>query len=836
MLGAAVALACVAWFACASADGLPADPGASTHVLIGMLPGTGFEVTCDDSLLSDEPVPSDDLGLVWFTIDRRLHGAPSTVCIRVPAPPVITGQHVADLADTFAVIQWQTDRIAVSQVEFGPTAAYGQATPLSQHYTKNHSVTVGNLAPQAVYHYRAVSVDAFGHRTVAADGTLTTLEARPRMFDVAGQAMSPSTIRVSWRTTKPGDTRVEYGPDASYGGWSLLDPALTLEHAVVLEGLAQYTEYHFRAWSADEHGLSVNSGDRTATTPPQELQVLHVAVADTNSVTATIEWTTSNPATSLVEYGATGAYGHATAHDAELLTEHLVVLDDLTPDMLYHFRVRSTDEYAQEVSSPDATFETHPLGFPEALVIYVAGMSSLDWNSATVRWLTNLPANSTVEYGPTAAYGWTVSESSYGVRHEVVIPDLEENSLYHYRVVSTTEAGTTAATVDATFRTLPRPLEIVDLSVTGVTQTSFTVEWTTTRPATAQIEYGMTDLYGSITPVTPELSTQHSVTVPGLSPETEYHFRALSEDGALHQGSSPDSTVRTLPDGSSFMIEDIAVTDLGPSYATISWRTNRSASSVVEYGTTSSYGQTTALPDLVTEHAVALTGLAENTLYHYRVRSETGAGAEATSEDRTFSTPEVTDLMPPGTPNGLAAHSRPGGVTLTWEPNSEQDLAAYAVIRRSESEDAFREIARVPAHETRYTDGDAIPGLVYEYAVAAVDGSGNESGACAAVRAVAAADAAGGLWVFPNPARDAVSIRFAVVGQVTREGVPFAVAVHDAGGRLVKTVARGEADAGYGTVSWDVTDSAGRRVPSGVYFCTASFPSGECRTKVMIVR
>ena len=90
-------------------------------------------------------------------------------------------------------------------------------------------------------------------------------------------------------------------------------PRSRLEHAVVLEGLTPYTQYHFRAWSTDEYGRPANSGDRVATTQPPELQLLHVAVADTNSVTATIAWTTSNPATSLVEYGFTDAYGRDDA-------------------------------------------------------------------------------------------------------------------------------------------------------------------------------------------------------------------------------------------------------------------------------------------------------------------------------------------------------------------------------------------------------------------------------------------------------------------------------------------------------------------------------------------
>jgi len=501
---------------------------------------------------------------------------------------------------------------------------------------------------------------------------------------------------------------------------------------------------------------------------------------------------------------------------------------------LYHFRVVSTTAAGTTTATEDATFRTllRPLGIED---LSVTGITE---NALTVEWTTTRPADTQVEYGLSGSYGSsTPLIPDLSTDHSVTVTGLSQGTTYHMRARSTDGSGYPALSADMTATTAAPTLALFDVSVPDTADVFATIVWRTTNPALSRVEYGPTDAYGFVSPETTTPATDHAITLDGLSPGTEYHFRALSVDEYLQEGSSPDMTFLTKPEGTAYLvIDDVAVTDVGPSYATVSWHTNRSASSVVEYGTTASYGQTESVSDLVTQHTVALSGLAENSLYHYRVRSETGGGVSATTEDRTFSTHEVADLMPPGTPNGLSALSRPGGVTLTWAANSEQDLAAYAVTRRSETHDAFVEIARVPAHETDYTDDEAVPGIVYEYALAAVDGSGNESCACGAVSAVAAVDDAGGLWAFPNPARDVVSIRFAVSGSATRGEVPFAVAIHDASGRFVRTVASGETAVGFGTVSWDVTDSTGRKVPSGVYFCTASFPSSECRTKVMVVR
>lgn len=71
----------------------------------------------------------------------------------------------------------------------------------------------------------------------------------------------------------------------------------------------------------------------------------------------------------------------------------------------------------------------------------------------------------------------------------------------------------------------------------------------------------------------------------------------------------------------------------------INWTTDEPATSQVEYGLTTSYGNLTPLdPTLVTSHSVTKTGLARRTTYHYRVRSKDAAGNEAISTDRTVKT------------------------------------------------------------------------------------------------------------------------------------------------------------------------------------------------------
>ncbi len=82
--------------------------------------------------------------------------------------------------------------------------------------------------------------------------------------------------------------------------------------------------------------------------------------------------------------------------------------------------------------------------------------------------------------------------------------------------------------------------------VPDVTQSQ--VSWQTDEAATAQVEYGLTSGYGSLTPLISSLLTNHTVTITGLAPKTLYHFRLRATDLAGNLGLSADGTFTTLPD------------------------------------------------------------------------------------------------------------------------------------------------------------------------------------------------------------------------------------------------------------------------------------------------
>ncbi|MCK5922621.1 MAG: fibronectin type III domain-containing protein, partial [Methylococcales bacterium] len=89
------------------------------------------------------------------------------------------------------------------------------------------------------------------------------------------------------------------------------------------------------------------------------------------------------------------------------------------------------------------------------------------------------------------------------------------------------------------------------------------------------------------------------------------------------------------------VISGISEAGITTTSATIGWDTDEPATSLVEYGLTTSYGSNVQTGLLGTLHALAITGLTPNTLYHYRITSVDGSSNSASSVDRTFTTQAV---------------------------------------------------------------------------------------------------------------------------------------------------------------------------------------------------
>ncbi len=110
------------------------------------------------------------------------------------------------------------------------------------------------------------------------------------------------------------------------------------------------------------------------------------------------------------------------------------------------------------------------------------------------------------------------------------------------------------------------------------------------------------------------------------------------------------------PDIDPPVISNVQLTGITASGATITWTTNEASSSVVDYGTTASFGNTSTAAGMTTNHSVTLSGLTQNQTYYYRVKSSDASGNTAVSP-----TPPTTKSFI----TGLSKSYSPTAVTVT---------------------------------------------------------------------------------------------------------------------------------------------------------------------------
>jgi hypothetical protein len=185
------------------------------------------------------------------------------------------------------------------------------------------------------------------------------------------------------------------------------------------------------------------------------------------------------------------------------------------------------------------------------------------------------------------------------------------------------------------------------------------------------------------------------------------------------------------------------------------------------------------------------------------------------------------DNLAPGVPAGLAYNTG----TLTWDESRAEDFDYFTVYGANTQ--SFGSATLVDYCVEPTMDITAA-GYVF-YFVTATDFSGNE-GSAAMINTLSGVggtpkDYVLSVSAYPNPFNPSTTVRYTLPsrGHVT-------VAVYDARGARVATLADADQDAGAYTERWDGHDGAGRAVSSGVYFARVDHPAGTKAYKMVLLK
>ncbi len=123
----------------------------------------------------------------------------------------------------------------------------------------------------------------------------------------------------------------------------------------------------------------------------------------------------------------------------------------------------------------------------------------------------------------------------------------------------------------------------------------------------------------------------------------------------------------------------------------------------------------------------SVTGLTNGTEYTFAVTAVDTSNNESTLSLTAAATPR--DTTPPEVPFGLQAVPGNGQVELTWQAVASPDLAGYRVYRRVSPDGPWTQDNSTLATAAEYTATGLANDTSYDFAVSAVDATGNESSA-----------------------------------------------------------------------------------------------------------
>ncbi|MBD3232463.1 MAG: T9SS type A sorting domain-containing protein [candidate division Zixibacteria bacterium] len=179
-------------------------------------------------------------------------------------------------------------------------------------------------------------------------------------------------------------------------------------------------------------------------------------------------------------------------------------------------------------------------------------------------------------------------------------------------------------------------------------------------------------------------------------------------------------------------------------------------------------------------------------------------------------------------------------IKLTWEPNSEKDIAHYTVYRSTLSQQA-KAHAVVPANETVFYDSSIAIGRTYYYKMTATDSANNTSEFSEEVMIVAIPQSDGSsdslftnsitLQNYPNPFNPETMVEFylPIAGHLE-------LIIYDMLGREVRRLVDSHVSSGYHKIRWTGISNDGSRVSSGIYFCRLKFNKYNGVIKLIVAR
>jgi len=569
------------------------------------------------------------------------------------------------------------------------------------------------------------------------------------VISAVSSGVSGLTATVTWTTDVNADSFVVYDTDSGVPDSSSKEQGSALKtntsHSVDLTGLSANTTYYYKVKStrvnggtsiyntinsfstgSDPNAPAPSSGgggggmliiDKTDKIAPSISNISAVAI-DSNSIK--VSWETDELATSFVEYGETLSFGSVYGKWGSS-TDHEIILVDLSPSTTYNYRALSSDSWGNLGKSDTFSFTLNPGESEEEPIEGIQEEEkpedpSKPEDPGIIDKVTNTALDLLRKLFPEVALNELSEEQLNSV------DSLEKLSAFISAPVLSGQPG-------------------IDI---GATEAS--ISWTTDIDSNSQIAFAPSDRYNSsadepyyqIVGDANEMTTDHTVNIRGLSPDTTYHFQLRSKPRIGPTALSRDYTFVTSIE--TLSIVSFFTQIISNEQVIFKWVTNKESDSVLKF---SPYHDNIVAVDeqkiikdneQLVIHEITVSEFEAGIYYDIELQSTDKDGNTAIETLPHFSTSE--DDLPP-----VISHVKADSTVFLDRSSKTQTIIAWMTNEPSTSRVFYQEgvhgsqvdLSESTDFNTNYTKEHVMvitkfkPGIVYSFRVASIDSGGNTS-------------------------------------------------------------------------------------------------------------
>jgi hypothetical protein len=323
-------------------------------------------------------------------------------------------------------------------------------------------------------------------------------------------------------------------------------------------------------------------------------------------------------------------------------------VDSSLAQMTYYYKVTACDN-TNNCSAYSQTVLMMPTGkFTEpAILIEDPKESNITTKRARIEWITDRTSDSKVLIGTSSGVysPSALGNSNQVVVHQVELDNLSAGTTYYYKVNWTDEDGNTGESSEYTFTTSPAPV-VKEVETSRVGLSTAVVQFTSVNANKIDLYYGETEFFGEVQSInTSYEEATYSIELSGLKDGARYFYQisAYDSEGVRYNGNVFSFTTLPRPRISNLQFQPLEGEPT--STQNVTWTTNVPSSSTLFYGRVGTNGTEIQTSKLVTEHAMTISNLEDDSRYFLVAQSRDVDGNLAVSDQQLFRT--ALDTRPP---------------------------------------------------------------------------------------------------------------------------------------------------------------------------------------------